>query len=162
MRFTKVSANVWRSARFKKLDDPARLFYLFLISNEHANSIGAYRLPDGYALDDLGSSWTAPKLTKARDALLEAELIAFDAEAQTYFVRRWFKHSPPQNESHAQGCRRLISELESDAIREAVEVEFEEANAQRPSPSPLDYGIAASGSRGSDKWPVRLRANGGR
>lgn len=161
-RFTKVSSNVWRSARFRKLTDAERLLYMFLISCEHTNSIGAFRLPDGYALDDLGEQWDAAKLKKARDVLVKADLIAFDADSQFYYVRRWFKHSPPMNDKHAQGCLRQIGDLEPDTIAEMVLVDFEEADkARRDNANPIPDAPAPyyPKSEGAQRWPVRIGAN---
>lgn len=47
------------------------------------------------------------------------------------FVLNWFKHSPPQNEKHAQGCQRMIDELESALVADTVQQEFDEANNDR-------------------------------
>lgn len=129
-RFSKVSAAVWRSARFKGLPtDAAKLLYHYYLSSEHQTGIGAYRLPDGYALDDLG--WTAKVYTDARKALVAAGLIAFDAETSTVYVERWFKHCPPMNEKHSIGCFRLAGELESAVIAEKVLADLDEADRLR-------------------------------
>lgn len=163
IRFTKLSSAVWRSKRFRPLPASAKLLYLYLASNEHQTSIGAYRLPDGYALDDLGSNWTEKALNSARDLLVKAELIAFDEDASTYYLLRWFKHSPPMNASHAQGCRRLIDEIESDAIAERVQADFDEADALRVQSEAKKLGastVADLSSRlgsksGAKEWPVQ-------
>lgn len=156
-RFSKVSAAVWRSARFRGLPtDAAKLLYHYYLSCEHQNLIGAYRIPDGYALDDLG--WTAKVYTDARKALVAAGLIAFDDETSTLYVERWFKHSPPMNASHAEGCFRRAAELESPEIAEKVLADLAEAEDKRkaaanPIPDPPAYGLP---QRGSDKWPVKI------
>ena len=157
-RFTKVSAAVWRSKRFKTLPtDAAKLLYLYFVTSDHQTSIGAYAIPDGYALDDLG--WDLKAYSTARKMLVDADLIAFDPDTSAVYVLRWFKHSPPMNESHAQGCIRLIGQLESDSIRELVETDFDTANKDRnpiPTVPQLGQPTNAYGARGSDKWPVRM------
>jgi hypothetical protein len=158
IRFTKVSSAVWRSQRFKCLPtDAARLLYLYFIANEHQNSSGAYRIPDGYAIDDLG--WTKEAYIEARAALVAADLILFDGDASTVYVLRWFKHSPPMNNSHAIACRRQISQLESDTIRERVEQDFDTADIDRlereaTARNSIADKSALAGIRGSDRWPV--------
>lgn len=156
-RFSKVSPAVWRSRRFTSLpDSDTKLLYLYFVTSEHQTSIGAYVIPTGYAKSDL--DWDTDRYEAARTALTEAELIAFDEETSTVYVLRWFKHSPPMNESHAQGCIRLIGELESDSIRETVEADFDVANQQRnaaPDAPALSKPANGVGLRGSDLWPVR-------
>jgi hypothetical protein len=118
--FSKVSPKLWRSGRFRDLSDDARLLYLFLLTCEHQTSAGCCRIPGAYATADLGAKWTAERLHAARDHLSKAELIVHDDNTDEYFVCRWFKHNPPTNQKHLQGVRRMISELDSEAVREVA------------------------------------------
>jgi hypothetical protein len=129
-RFTKVyGESLWRSKRFLAVSDKAKLLYVYLLSNSHSNTIGAYFVPDGYALADLG--WSLPEYRAARVELTDAGLIVFDDDTSVVYVTNWFKHSPPQNEKHAQGCQRMIEELESAMIADVVQQQFDEANNER-------------------------------
>ena len=137
-KFTKVVGEaLWRSKRFLAISGKGKLAYVYFLSNSHSNSIGAYTIPDGYALADLG--WQLPEYHAARDELVGSGLILFDEDASVVYVTNWFKHSPPQNEKHAQGCQRMISELESDFIADVVQQDFETANVARlAARNPLD------------------------
>lgn len=111
-----VSVAVWDSKRFRSLPtDSARLFYLYSLSNVHQNSAGCFRLPDGYACDDL--CWSAEKYREAREANIAAGLIQFDAETSEILVERWFKHSPPTNEKHNLGIARAVERIASPVLR---------------------------------------------
>lgn len=127
--FTKVSPHVWQSSRFRRLESDAQLLYLYLLTCDHQNSAGCFRLPDLYACSDLG--WEAERFKSARSALVDGDMISYDGESFEIFVHRWFKHSPPMNEKHSEGTQRLISDVESDEIRNRVEEEFLEADALR-------------------------------
>ena len=117
--------------------DKAKLLYVYLLSNSHSNTIGAYIVPDGYALADLG--WSLSEYAAARVELTNAGLIVFDDDTSVVYVTNWFKHSPPQNEKHAQGCQRMISELESDLIADVAQRDFDDANNKRlAGRNPLD------------------------
>ncbi len=129
-RFTKVyGESLWRSKRFLAATDKAKLLYVYLLSNSHSNTIGAYTIPDGYALADLG--WPIGDYQVARDQLADAGLIVFDDDSSVVYVANWFKHSPPQNEKHAQGCQRMIDEIESALVADVVQQEFDDANNAR-------------------------------
>jgi hypothetical protein len=128
-KFTKVSPALWRSARFKALGDQGKLLMAYYLTCEHVSSAGAYRIPEGYALTDLG--WTASDYRAARLALAAAGLIAFDEETETVYVERWFKHSPPMNPKHALGVMSVIGTIEPDEIREKVEADFSAADEAR-------------------------------
>ena len=129
-QFSKVSPAVWGSKRFVTLPTTeAKLLYLYFLSNEHNNSAGAYRVREGYALADLG--WQREVYRQCVANLVEAELVAYDDEAEEVYVLRWFKHNPPQNEKHAQGCKRIIFELDSQRIAELAMLDFEDVEGRR-------------------------------
>lgn len=127
-QFSMVSPAIWRSRRFLALStDKCRLLLLFYITCSHQNSAGCYRIPEGYACTDLG--WPTDEYKSARQELVAADLVAYDDETEEVFVTGWFRVSPPTNKSHAQGTQKLISNIESDAIRSKVETDFAEAYA---------------------------------
>lgn len=127
--FTKVSPAVWRSKRFLALDDAGKVLYLYSLTCEHQNSTGCFRLPDAYASADL--EWTVEKYRQYRDGLVAADLLAVDVEHSMIYVCRWFKHCPPTNNSHSVGIMKQIARIDSDVLRERVEAEFTQADADR-------------------------------
>lgn len=152
--FSKVSPAVWRSKRFLALPtSDAKLAYLFMLTNEHVTSAGAYRLKEGYAVSDLG--WDIPRYREALAHLVAAKLIAHDEGTSEVYVQRWFKHNPPQNDKHAQGCQRMILELDSEVIAELAMADFEEAEQRRLAPiSKASPALRASlqAVNGGRKW----------
>lgn len=121
--WSKVSPALWRSPRFLGLQgSDERLLLVYYMTGDHMNSSGCYRLPDGYAIADLG--WTLERYRTARDLLVAAGLISFDRITEEVFVNRWFKHNPPTNAKHAKGARRLINKIDSDDLRLMAEEEF--------------------------------------
>jgi hypothetical protein len=86
-------------------------------------------VPEGYVLADLG--WEIDDYRRARGNLIDVDFIAYDDETEEVFVKGWFKFCPPMNDKHASGTMSRISEIESDAIREVLEVEFTAVNKAR-------------------------------
>lgn len=122
--FTKVSPKIWRSKAFKALPtDEARLLMLYLMTSEHQNSAGCFRLPEGYALDDLG--WPAEKYRAGLSALTNAGLVISDPNTLEIFVSGWFETNSAMNKKHALGVERAILGIESEILREAATEEFE-------------------------------------
>lgn len=142
--FSKISPAVWRSERFTALDTEAKLLHLYFMSCGHQNSAGCFRLPDGYACSDLG--WEIDKYRETRDRLIAADLASFDPHTAEMYVHRWFKHNPPMNDKHAIGTRSIIERIESDAIREKVEAEFQSADDGRASNAGRINGALGSGA----------------
>ncbi|MCV3239672.1 hypothetical protein [Mesorhizobium sp. ZC-5] len=122
--FSKISPKVWRSKRFMNLpSDDARYLLMFLLTCSHQTSAGCFRMPDAYGATDMG--WTTDRLNVARSHLVEGGLLAFDPTTDEYFVPGWFGHNRPMNASHQKAIVRLISELESDPVRERAEAELQ-------------------------------------
>ena len=96
-----------------------------------------------YAASDLG--WTEGRLSDARTALVNAELLVHDSSTDEYFVPRWFKHNPAKNPKHKQGVERLISELDSDHVREAAEVEYQDSQGGPLSPEAHPFDMQNGG-----------------
>ncbi|PSJ55790.1 hypothetical protein [Pseudaminobacter soli (ex Li et al. 2025)] len=125
-----MSPAIWRSKRFLGLKtDRGRLLLFYYLTCRHQNSSGAYRLPEGYAVADLG--WPLDEYRAGRSELLGAGMIHYDDETEEIYVSGWFKACPPMNDKHAAGTMSRISEIESDALREVVELEFTAVNKTR-------------------------------
>jgi hypothetical protein len=135
--FSKVSPKVWRDKKFRNLTSiDAQLAFLFFLTCDHQNSAGSYRVPDGYAAEDLG--WTIPRYVEARNLVVNAGLVVFDIDTAELFISGWFDTNPSMNPKHARSIRGAIAKIESDMIREAAEDDFqrsEEAKEARNSKS---------------------------
>ncbi|MBU0584764.1 MAG: hypothetical protein KKB66_18415 [Alphaproteobacteria bacterium] len=129
-RFTMVSRQIWRSGRFLAVSAEAKVLHFFYMTCEHQNFAGTYRLPDGYAVEDLG--WPLDAYRAARRELVVADLIAFDTATSELFVRRWFQHCRPKGSKQEEGTRRLIEAIDSDIIREMVEAEYMAGEPEKP------------------------------
>jgi hypothetical protein len=125
--FSKVVPALWGSRRFSGLPtDDARLTFLYLLTNAHQTSAGAYRLLPGYACVDLGE-WALERFGVAMAALAEAGMIRTDPSTCELMIERWFKHCPPMNSKHHLGTARLIARLDSPSLRQAAAASLNEA-----------------------------------
>jgi hypothetical protein len=117
--YSKVSPAVWQSKRFNNLPtDDGRYLYLYLLTNKHQTSAGAYHLPEGYACDDL--RWSPERYREARGQIVNADLIHYDDEEDVILITRWFKHNPPMSESHLIGIERQLERLPSELLCETA------------------------------------------
>ena len=124
--FSKISPALWHSKRFNNLpSDDGRYLYLYLLTNEHQTSAGCYRLPDGYATNDL--SWELSRYVTARQELVAADLIFFDELESVVMITRWFQHNPPMSDSHFIGIERVLAKLPSQEIWTAASQAANEA-----------------------------------
>lgn len=127
--FSKVSPQMWNQKTFKGLpSSDAKLLMLYFLTGPHQNSAGCYRLPDGYAAADLG--WDIPRYVEAREAVIAAELIAFDGDTSELYVRGWFELNPITNDKHKIGSERIIDGLESSELNVLAGDELEASEAE--------------------------------
>lgn len=128
--FTKVSPKIWRNKSFKALPtDDARLLLIYFMTSEHQNSAGCFRLTDGYALDDLG--WVVEKYQEVRASLIASGMVMFDAATSEIFIVNWFEMNAAMNDRHALRITRAIVDIESDELREKIQVAFAKSDINR-------------------------------
>lgn len=104
--YARIRTTIWRSRRFRALStDDARLFYFYLHTCPHANSLGCFVLPEGYAMADLG--WSADRVREAIDSLSEAGLIAFNRDENVVRIVGFLRQDAPTNEKHVRGILKM-------------------------------------------------------
>ncbi len=133
-KFSMVSRSVWRSGRFKSLgSERAKLVYFYFLTCEHQNGLGCYRLPDGYAVDDLG--WSLADYRSAKAECIAASLVRYDEETQEIFVEKWLQNNPAQNRKHLVGMAKAALNVESASFGELLDVALAELDKQlQPDP----------------------------
>jgi hypothetical protein len=136
--YTKVAPRLWRNQAFLALpDDSDRYLYLYLKTNEHQTSAGAYRLPAAYAMADL--HWPADAYFAALERLRAAGLVLVDEDTEEIAIAAWFVSNGPMNEAHCKGIAKQIEQIESAAIRnqttEALRVAMAELKSKPARPS---------------------------
>lgn len=115
--FNMVSPAIWRSKRWATTTDDGRLLALYILTNDHQNSAGCYRLLPGYGCADLGG-WALDRFQAALAAIETADIVITDSSTSEILIQRWFKHCPPTNSKHYQGTLRIAFMIESDRLRQ--------------------------------------------
>ncbi len=115
--FNKVKPTIWQAGWFASLGMSDRYLYLYFLTCPQQNSAGCFVLPDAYACADLGG-WDVKKYRETKEALeVGAELITTDANTNEVLINNWFVDNCPMNQKHYLGTTRLISGIQSDALR---------------------------------------------
>jgi hypothetical protein len=108
--FGPVHTSLWASKRFWSMpSDASRLFYLYLLSSPHSNSIGCYRLPRGYIAADL--KWSDNDISEAIQECSDSLLIAFEEREEVVFITQFLAKNPTTNKNHAIGAVRAALAL---------------------------------------------------
>ncbi len=112
--FGKVISSLWGSPKFRALaNDTHRLAYHYVLTNQHGNAIGAYRLPLAYIGADMDHP--EPVVREAMHDLCSAGLVDYDASAGVVRVLSWYEHNPITNAKHFIGAVSAFALLPSSA-----------------------------------------------
>lgn len=117
--FGKISTSIWQSKKFMGLkSDDLRMFYLYLHTCPHVNSIGCFRLPVGYVMADL--KWSDRATNSAIDALCKAQLVRWDNQEQIILISNFLAESPITNIKHGAGACKLALSLPECELKHCI------------------------------------------
>lgn len=147
--YARVYRKIWSGETFSSITDPtARLVALYLLTNDHGNTEGYYRLPMPLAVHELGIS--PGDYLQALDDL--ADFAMFDPATEIVFLVNGLKHQPPKGAKSVAGAVNSVKPLRRsflgaffEAAAERFAPEFAQALQKCPEwdPQPCDQGKQA-------------------
>lgn len=109
--FGAVPCRLWRATSYRRLTQPVKLVYLYLLTCEHANASGVFRLPVAYAAADTG--FTVEEIEHAHTELLQVGMV-FRSEDWIVVHGRMSDDPPPNPKTFSAVCSQL-----NEAINDA-------------------------------------------
>lgn len=85
-----VPVEFWRDANLRKLSSQTRLIATYLLTSEHTNIIGCFRLPLQYATADLGFSRRS--VVTAIAELTSIAFLEFDPSTDYFFIKEFLSN----------------------------------------------------------------------
>ena len=82
----------------RDISESAGLVWLYLMSSEHSNASGFYRLPTAYIVEDMGRD--VAFVESALEELVEAGRVIWDAPTKMVLVRDYLDHNSPSAHGH--------------------------------------------------------------
>ena len=101
-RYYPVSPLFWMDEDVTQLDDRGKLLSLYLLTCEHRNLEGLFRLPITYMAEDLG--WENRTITAQVKKLQAVGFIGYDTRARVVFLPRALKYHQPKTKPQIQGA----------------------------------------------------------
>jgi hypothetical protein len=103
--YGKVYSRIWESADFRALSEDGRALALYLLTCQHGTIAGVFRVPDGYACEDL--QWTSERVSEGF-ANLHAKGFATRCEASKWvWVRKFLEWNPPENPNQRKAAAKV-------------------------------------------------------
>ncbi|RLV61753.1 helix-turn-helix domain-containing protein [Parashewanella curva] len=111
--YGKVYTRFWMKQDTLSWSDSAKLLGLYLLTCQHCNLLGCFRLPLGYIAEDLG--WSRRRVSRNLDELNEHGFIERDKAGWT-FICNYLKHNPIENINQGKAAIRLLSDVPQEFI----------------------------------------------
>ena len=107
--YGKVHTSFWISDGMRRVSDDARLLALYLLTGQHTNMIGCFRLPDGYVSEDL--AWTPERVSKGFDELSENGFATRDSSSKWVLIRNFLSWNSVENPNQGIAALRLFDQV---------------------------------------------------
>lgn len=108
--YGRVYSKFWTSPDMQSLSDDGRVLALYLLSGPHGTIVGAFRLPDGYIVEDL-RRWTPSRVSKGFKEL-SANGFAYRCETTKWvWVRKYLLWNRPENPNQWKAARKVVDQV---------------------------------------------------
>ena len=144
-RYYPVSPLFWSDQKVQRWQDQTVLLALYLLTCDHRNLEGLYRLPYAYIQADL--EWPEAEVREHMAQLIDSGFIYYDEAARVVFLPKALRYHQPKSKNQLQGA---INELQQvpettlwqgfiDAAREFAPALYQALGnpLDDPSPTPL-------------------------
>lgn len=115
--YGKVHTSFWTSPNIRKLSDDGRSMAIYLLTCPHGTIAGVFRLPDGYACDDL--QWDAKRIKKTLAELLLNGFATRCEETKWVWVTKHFVWNPPENPNQKKSASKVVMQIPDECCWKA-------------------------------------------
>lgn len=112
-RYYPVSPLFWSDEKVQRWEDETVLLALYLLTCDHRNLEGLFRLPYAYIQADL--EWPEAEVRRRMNHLIEDDFVQYDEAARVVFLPKALRYHQPKTEKQIQGA---INQLQ--AVPETV------------------------------------------
>lgn len=107
--YGKVHSSFWSSPTIRGMSDDGKTLALYLMTSPHTTIAGVFRLPDGYACEDLG--WSSGRVAKGFEELFAKGFANRCETTKWVWIVKHLDWNPPENPNQrkaAAKCADLI------------------------------------------------------
>lgn len=107
--YGKVFSRIWESADFRALTEDGRTLVMYLLTCQHGTIAGIFRLPDGYACEDL--QWSAERVSEGFANVAEKGFATRDEATKWVWVTKFLEWNPPENPNQKKAAAKIASQV---------------------------------------------------
>ena len=157
--YGRVHTTFWASESLRSLDDDAKLLALYLLTCTHSTMGGFFRLPDLYAVEDLG--WTTERFQNGCETLSECGFIQYCSRTKWVWIVKFLHWNRPENPNQWKAVRKMFAAVPENCTWKAAasETVLEPLNnTPVPAPAPVPVPKAKSEESETGESAVILSA----
>jgi hypothetical protein len=107
--YGKVYTSFWSSQNIQDLSDDGKVLALYLMTCQHNTISGVFRLPDGYAAEDL--KWSSERVSKGFTELLANGFANRCETTKWVWVIKHFEWNAPENPNQVKAAKKCAQSI---------------------------------------------------
>lgn len=127
--FTRVERGYWQDEFILELTPEQKFFYLYLMTNNKVNTLGAYVFPMTMSTLELG--YNGETVKKLLDHFVEAGKIMYDESTKEVFLLNWPKRNWNKKTATLRALKKDFNALKSPVLRETVALLFNAFSSEK-------------------------------
>lgn len=127
--FTRVERGYWQDEFILELTPEQKFFYLYLMTNNKVNTLGAYVFPLTMSTVELG--YNKETVLKLLDHFAQVGKIIWDESTKEVFLLNWPKRNWNKKTATLRALRKDFGALKSPVLRETVALLFNDFSSEK-------------------------------
>lgn len=103
--YGKVFSRIWDSTDFRSMSEDGRALVLYLLTCQHGTIAGVFRVPDGYACEDL--QWSVERVEAAFAETLRKGFANRCVTSKWVWVCKFLEWNPPENPNQIKAAKKI-------------------------------------------------------
>jgi hypothetical protein len=153
--YGRIHHTFWSSPTTSKLSDDGKLLSIYLMTCSHATIAGAFRLPDGYLLEDIG--WDSERVSKGFTELFRNGFAKRCETTKWVWVVKHLNWNPPENPNQRKAVDKVAASIPGSCSWKAefytVLANGFERVVEGLNNSPVPVPVPVKGVQGEEKPP---------
>jgi hypothetical protein len=112
--YGKVFSRIWESEDFRRLSEDGQKLVIYLLTCTHGTLAGVFRVPDGYACEDL--QWSSERVSKGFQELLANRFATRCERTKWVWVFKYLEWNPLENPNQRKAAVKIAQQVPSDCI----------------------------------------------
>ncbi len=105
--YGKVFSRIWESTDFRSMNEDGRTLVLYLLTCQHGTIAGVFRVPDGYACEDL--QWSPERVIEAFKETLRKGFANRCETSKWVWVIKFLEWNPPENPNQMKAAKKVVA-----------------------------------------------------